>query len=64
VGPAELAAVLTATAALVVAVTRLWIAIREVHDLVNSRMTELLELTRKASRAEGVEDSRLHPPAA
>ena len=26
----------------------------QTHDLVNSRMTELLELTRKSSRAEGV----------
>lgn len=27
---------------------------KETHDLVNSRMTELLEITKSASRAEGV----------
>jgi hypothetical protein len=32
--------------------------IEEVHGVVNSRMTELLELTRKASRAEGTKDEQ------
>lgn len=30
---------------------------KETHDLVNSRMTELLELTRKASEAKGKLDA-------
>ena len=30
----------------------------ELHGLVNSRMTELLELTRKSSEAEGKESER------
>ena len=55
-GPGELAAVITAIAVLVAAVTRLYIAVPDVHDLVNSRMTELLELTRTASHAEGVKE--------
>lgn len=34
---------------------------RKTHQLVNSRMSELLELTRKASRAEGVKEGEGKP---
>ncbi len=30
----------------------------QTHSLVNSRMTELLELTRKSSKAEGVKEQK------
>ena len=33
-------------------------SIQEVHILMNSRLTELLEVTRKASRAEGLKEGR------
>lgn len=33
----------------------------ETHDLVNSRMSELLEMTRAASRAEGVIEGQSSP---
>jgi hypothetical protein len=32
--------------------------IREVHFLINSRLTELIEMTKTASRAEGVIEGR------
>ena len=37
--------------------------ISEVHQQINSRMTELLELTRKSSRAEGAREQREHDQA-
>jgi len=36
-----------------------WRQSRKNHELVNSRMTELLTLTKSSSRAEGVEEERL-----
>lgn len=36
-------------------------AVQEVHQLVNSRMTELLELTRTAARAEGIKSEKDFP---
>ncbi len=32
--------------------------IQRVHQVVNSRMTEMLELTRKAGKAEGVKEQK------
>lgn len=32
--------------------------IKEVHLLINSRLTQLLELTQKSSKAEGVKEGR------
>ena len=46
-------AIIGALTALVIAVTRLNSRVQETHELVNSRMTELLELTRASSLAEG-----------
>jgi hypothetical protein len=50
---AELTAVLGALTALVVAVGALLVQVRQLHGLVNSRMGELLALTRRAALAEG-----------
>jgi hypothetical protein len=50
---AELTAVLGALTALVVAVGALLVQVRQLHGLVNSRMGELLMLTRRAALAEG-----------
>jgi hypothetical protein len=49
----EFVTLLGALTALTGAVTALIVQARQTHALVNSRMTELLELTRSASRAEG-----------
>ena len=46
-------ALIGALTALVVAVARLNTKTAATHELVNSRMTELLELTRKSSMAQG-----------
>jgi hypothetical protein len=46
-------ALLGAVTALVVAVGAILVQLRQLHTLTNSRMSELLELTRKASEAEG-----------
>jgi hypothetical protein len=35
---------------------------QQTHKLVNSRMTEMLALTRKASHAEGVQDEKNKAP--
>ena len=43
-----------AITALVVAVTACLVQITRTHELVNSRMTELLELTRSSAKAQGV----------
>ena len=48
--------IITAIAAVIVAATPgflAWLQSRKTHLLVNSRLTELLELTRKAAKAEG-----------
>jgi hypothetical protein len=50
------AAVLPVT---VLAVTAL-LKIRQLHVLVNSRLTELLALTAKSSKAEGVKEGKAH----
>jgi hypothetical protein len=41
-----------------VGIDRVTAKANETHLLVNSRMTELLELTRMASRAEGVKEEK------
>jgi IS30 family transposase len=51
--PEQMIAVLGALTALVVAVGSLYRQVRQTHDLVNSRMTELLDATKAASHAEG-----------
>jgi len=45
--------ILGALTALIVAVTAALVQLRQTHELVNSRMTQLLALTEKSSRAEG-----------
>jgi len=57
VSPEQLVAVLGALATLLIAVGRLWVEVRGIHQLVNSRMTELLELTRTSARAQGALDA-------
>jgi len=57
VSPEQLVTVFGALATMTVAIVRLWIELRAVHGLINSRMTELLELTRKAARAQGALDA-------
>lgn len=37
------------------------IGIKEVHVLMNSRLTELLDVTRASSRAEGLKQGREEP---
>jgi hypothetical protein len=49
------------TAGLIVVALITYYGNRQVHLLVNSRMTELLELTRKSSRAEGAKDAQDKP---
>jgi hypothetical protein len=44
---------MSALAALIVAVTGLAIQVRDWHRQVNSRMDELLDVTRTSARAEG-----------
>lgn len=51
-------AVLGALGTLLAAVTACFIQVRQVHALVNSRMTELLELTRHSA----VADTKLAAP--
>jgi hypothetical protein len=53
VTPAEFSIILGAITALVVAVAGLIFQVRQTHALVNSRMTELVELTRKSAFARG-----------
>jgi len=53
----ELTAAIVATGAvigLLSALVRLWLDIRNLHQLLNSRLTELVEATRAVGRAEGV----------
>ena len=61
--PEQLVAVVGALATIAIALVRLYGEIRSVHHLVNSRMTELLDLTRKAARAQGVLDADQGRPA-
>jgi len=49
----QLAAVLTGLAAVLVGLAQVIRELRAYHRAVNSRMDELLELTRTSSRAEG-----------
>jgi hypothetical protein len=50
----EFVTIMGALTALIVAVTALVVQVVAYHRVVNSRMTELLELTAKSSRAEGL----------
>jgi len=52
--------IIGALTALIVAVTAALVQLRQTHELVNSRMTELLEVTRGAARAEGKLDAESH----
>jgi len=52
--PEQLVAVLTAITALIAAVGAVYVQVRQTHKLINSRMTELLELTKSSAHAEGV----------
>lgn len=51
---------IVASAAVAAVLVSIWntIKIREVHVLVNSRLTELLTITRDASKAEGLKEGR------
>lgn len=49
----QFVAIMGALTALIVATTAAVVQLRQTHGIVNSRMTELVELTRKASFAEG-----------
>jgi uncharacterized membrane protein YhaH (DUF805 family) len=40
---------------------KVWLEVRRVHQLVNSRMTELLELTRSTAKAAGVLEGESQP---
>jgi hypothetical protein len=44
----------------IVTITAAWLkrGQTQLHNLVNSRMTELLELTRKSSKAEGFKEGK------
>jgi hypothetical protein len=53
VNPDQWIALAGALCTVLIAVARLIHEVRKTHDLVNSRMTELLELTRSSSRAQG-----------
>jgi hypothetical protein len=60
VSPEVQVALIGLMAAAIGGLVRVWIEIRSIHTLVNSRMTELLELTRQSSHALGVLDEREH----
>jgi hypothetical protein len=51
--PEQFVAVLGAVTALVIAVSGVFIQVRQTHQLVNSRMTQLVNLTRDSSLAQG-----------
>ncbi len=55
---AELAALLGGAAALVTAFASVLVAIRRLDARINGRMTELLELTRRAAHTQGVLEER------
>jgi hypothetical protein len=50
----QLVALLGAVTALIAALGAIWVQLRQTHKLVNSRLTQLLALTERSSRAEGV----------
>lgn len=54
ISPSESAAILTAAAAVLTAIAALFVQIRKLEARVDGRLTELLEMTRRASKAEGV----------
>lgn len=56
--PEQFVAIIVASTALIAAITAMLVQLRRTHDLVNSKMTELLELTRRSARAEGVLEAR------
>ena len=51
--PEGVAALLVGAAALIGSLLGVWREVRQLHHLVNSRMTDLVNLTRAASLAEG-----------
>jgi hypothetical protein len=53
----QFTALLAAIAGVLVAITGLIVQVTRTHQLVNSRMTELLALTRSSGHAEGVADA-------
>lgn len=59
--PEQFTALISAIAVLIAAVTGLLVAVSRWHAQVNSRMDQLLELTRTSSRAEGVASVRETP---
>lgn len=60
---AEIIQAIIALAALGALAVSIWNStkIKEVHVLINSRLTELLELTKTSSKAEGVKEGREQP---
>lgn len=52
--PEQGVALLGALTALVAALGAILVQLRQTHQLVNSRLTQLLELTERSSSAEGV----------
>jgi hypothetical protein len=64
----QVIALLVALTGLIAALTRLFVQVRQTHQLINSRMDQLLELTRAsalaAGRLEGVasQASGVNPP--
>jgi hypothetical protein len=55
--PEQFVTILGAVTALLIAVTGLYVQVTRLHQQVNSRMTELLSLTRSSAHAEGVIDA-------
>lgn len=51
--PEQFATVIGALTALIIAVTGALVQLQRTHNLVNSRMTQLLELTQAAGLAQG-----------
>jgi hypothetical protein len=51
--PEQFSGLLTAIAVLIASLLGVWQQLRKTHELVNSRMTELVDLTRRAALAEG-----------
>lgn len=51
--PEQLAGILAATASALAAFAAIFAQLRQLHKLTNSRTAELIELTRRASLAEG-----------
>jgi hypothetical protein len=55
--PEQVVAIITALVALLGAVTAVIVQLRNLHTLVNSRMTQLLDLTQTSARAQGQLDA-------